>query len=56
MAAVEPLPLVPAMWTVGTRFWGSPMAVQQLRYPLQPGTEPSQDTLWMNASASSIVT
>ena len=53
MAAVLPLPLVPATWTKRSLLWGSPSAASRVRVRLRPGLWPAHWTAWMYSKADS---
>ena len=53
MAAVLPLPLVPATWTNFSPLWGLPSAANRVRVRLRPGLCPAHCTAWMYCIASS---
>ena len=53
MAAVLPLPLVPATWTKRSFLWGSPSAASSVRVRLRPGLWPAHWTAWMYSKADS---
>ena len=53
MAAVEPLPLVPAMWMNFSSFWGFPSFSSSSRVRSRPSLLPTQLTEWIYLSASS---
>ena len=42
MAAVDPLPLVPVMWTYLSFLWGSPTFFSSAAVRLSPGLRPVQ--------------
>ena len=52
MAAVEPLPLVPAMWTNFSFFSGLPILASSSWVRPRPGILPFQQTEWIYSMAS----
>ena len=52
IAAVEPLPFVPATWTKRSFFSGFPILPSSSRVRESPGMLPFQQTEWIYESAS----